>query len=206
GAQRIKGYRPDEIIGKHFSIFYPEADKQSHKPERELEIASRTGVYEEEGWRLRKDGSRFWASVVITAVHDEHGDLRGFAKVTRDITERKRAEETQLALVEQQQGRMQAEDDRRRAEQSYRVAQEANRATADAKSTTRPPSIAPALGTIPADPPRLHQVMWNLLSNAVKFTPKHGVVQVGAQRAASQVQLSVTDTGEGIEPGFLPHV
>src|SRR5205085_5606013 len=89
GAQRIKGYTADDIIGKHFSIFYPEEDKQSKKPERELEIAERTGVYEEEGWRLRKDGSRFWANVVITAVHDEHGNLRGFAKVTRDITERK---------------------------------------------------------------------------------------------------------------------
>src|SRR6185436_11649920 len=86
GAQRIKGYTPNEIIGKHFSIFYPEADVQSGKPPRELEIASRTGVYEEEGWRLRKDGSRFWANVVITAVHDERGKLRGFAKVTRDIT------------------------------------------------------------------------------------------------------------------------
>ena len=121
GAQRIKGYTADEIIGKHFSIFYPEEDIRSGKPPRELEIASRTGVYEEEGWRLRKDGSRFWANVVITAVRDEHGTLRGFAKVTRDITERKRAEETQRALIEQQQ-------ERRRAEQSYRVAQEANRA------------------------------------------------------------------------------
>src|SRR5438067_12905499 len=122
GAQRIKGYKPDEIIGKHLSIFYPEADKASHKPERELEIASRDGVYEEEGWRLRKDGSRFWANVVITAVHDEKGTLRGFAKVTRDITDRKHSEETQRALVEQQQARLQAEDERRRAEQSYRVA------------------------------------------------------------------------------------
>src|ERR1043165_5147483 len=128
GAERINGYKPDEIIGKHFAIFYPEVDKESHKPERELEIARRTGVYEEEGWRLRKDGSRFWSNVLITAVRDEQGELRGFAKVTRDITERKRAEETQRALVEQQQARLQAEDERRRAEQSYRVAQEANRA------------------------------------------------------------------------------
>jgi PAS domain S-box-containing protein len=128
GAQRIKGYTADEIIGKHFSIFYPEEDIESGKPPRELEIAGRTGVYEEEGWRLRKDGSRFWANVVITAVRDESGTLRGFAKVTRDITERKRAEETQRALIEQQHARLQAEDERRRAEQSYRVAQEANRA------------------------------------------------------------------------------
>src|ERR1051325_172817 len=128
GAQRIKGYSADEIIGKHFSIFYPQADIESGKPPRELEVATATGVYEEEGWRLRKDGSRFWANVVITAVRDETGTLRGFAKVTRDITDRKRAEETQRALIEQQKARLQAEDERRRAEQSYRVAQEANRA------------------------------------------------------------------------------
>src|ERR1044071_8661925 len=127
GAQRIKGYTAEEIIGKHFSIFYPQEDLDSGKPPRELEIATSTGVYEEEGWRLRKDGSRFWANVVITAVRDEHGTLRGFAKVTRDITERKRAEETQRALIEQGP-RLEGEDERRRAEQSSRVAQEANRA------------------------------------------------------------------------------
>src|ERR1051325_8200315 len=80
GAERIKGYTAGEIIGRHFSIFYTPEDLAAHKPERELEIASRTGRYEEEGWRLRKDGSRFWASVNITALRDEHGELVGFAK------------------------------------------------------------------------------------------------------------------------------
>jgi PAS domain S-box-containing protein len=296
GAQRIKGYKADEIIGKHFSIFYPEAEVKAHKPERELEIAAHTGTFEEEGIRLRKDGTPFWANVVITAVHDEHGRLRGFAKVTRDITDRRRAEETRRKLMEQQQARLQAEDERRRAEQSYRVAQEANRAkdeflmtlshelrtpmtailgwarllptmspedtnfreaidqiargaqlqahliddvldvsrivsgklrlsreaidvshmlanaveavrpTAEAKSITLVTSFGPGLGTIVADPTRIQQVLWNLLSNAVKFTPKRGKVEVGARRTSSHLQLTVTDSGEGIDPGFLPHV
>jgi PAS domain S-box-containing protein len=128
GAQRIKGYAPEEIIGRHFSAFYPEEDKLDQKPERELEIAKQYGSVEDEGWRLRKDGTRFWANVVITAVHDEHGKLRGFAKVTRDMTERKRAEEMQRALFEQREARFHAEEERRQAEASYRVAQEANRA------------------------------------------------------------------------------
>jgi len=89
GAQRIKGYRSNEIIGKHFRIFYPQEQRDIHHPENELEIASTRGVYEEEGWRIRKDGSRFWASVVITAVYDQEGQHIGFAKVTRDMTERR---------------------------------------------------------------------------------------------------------------------
>ena len=93
GAQRIKGYKPAEIIGQHFSIFYPEHDRQSRRPDRELEVAEREGRYEEEGWRIRKDGSRFWANVVITALRDASGKLRGFAKVTRDLTDRRRAED-----------------------------------------------------------------------------------------------------------------
>jgi len=93
GAHRIKGYRQQEILGRHFSLFYPEEDLKRGKPERALEMAQEKGTFEEEGWRVRKDGSRFWASVLITALWDEAGGLRGFAKVTRDITERKRAEE-----------------------------------------------------------------------------------------------------------------
>jgi PAS domain S-box-containing protein len=92
GAQRLKGYTEKEIIGKHFSIFYPPADIADKKPERELIIATSEGKYEEEGWRLKKDGTRFWANVVITAVRDENGNLAGFAKVTRDLTERREAQ------------------------------------------------------------------------------------------------------------------
>ncbi len=296
GAERIKGYRPDEIIGSHFSRFYSEEDKANRKPERELEIARAQGSVEDEGWRLRKDGTRFWANVVITAVFDRTGELRGFAKVTRDISDRKEAEETRRALLEQREARVQAEEERRRAEASYRVSQEANRAkddflmtlshelrtpmtailgwsrmlpamspddpmfheavmsiaggaqlqarliddildvsrivsgklrlspetmevarvilnaaeavnaTAQAKNITVTMSLPPTLGVIVADPTRIQQVIWNLLNNAVKFTPRGGKVEVSARRTASQVQISVTDTGEGIDPQFLPHI
>ena len=96
GAERIKGYRAKEIIGQRFSKFYPPEDIAAGKPARELEIASRTGKYEEEGWRVRKDGSTFWASVIITALHNKAGELVGFAKVTRVLTERRAAEQRAL--------------------------------------------------------------------------------------------------------------
>ncbi|HEY3113307.1 MAG TPA: ATP-binding protein [Gemmatimonadaceae bacterium] len=97
GAERIKGYSSDEIIGQHFSVFYPhEAIERGH-PQHELDIAARDGTFEEEAYRLRKDGSLFWASVVITAVRDENDNLIGFAKVTRDLTERRNAEQRALA-------------------------------------------------------------------------------------------------------------
>ena len=91
GAQGIKGYTHDEIVGRHFSIFYSQAEKDARKPEMELEVAGRDGRFEDEGWRLRKDGTRFWANVIITALRDETGELVGFAKVTRDLTERQAA-------------------------------------------------------------------------------------------------------------------
>ncbi len=93
GAERIKGYRADEIIGRDFSCFYSSEDIERGKPEEQLKIAAREGRSEDDGWRIRKDGSRFWASVVITALHDPDGKLLGFSKVTRDITERKRIRE-----------------------------------------------------------------------------------------------------------------
>jgi len=89
GAQRIKGYRAGDIIGRHFRSFYPREMQEIRHPEHELELALRDGHYEEEGWRIRKDGSRFWASVVITAVHNREGVHIGFAKVTRDMDERR---------------------------------------------------------------------------------------------------------------------
>jgi len=92
GAERIKGWKEEEIIGKHFSVFYSQAEVADAKPERELQIARSVGRFEEEGWRYRKDGSRFWASVVITPLRDEQGREYGFAKVTRDMTERQRIE------------------------------------------------------------------------------------------------------------------
>ena len=95
GAKRIKGYGPDEIIGQHFSKFYPLDALQQHLPERELQVAGTDGRFENEGWRLRKDGTRFWANVVITALRDDTGLLRGFAQVTRDLTQRREDEEVE---------------------------------------------------------------------------------------------------------------
>lgn len=93
GAERFKGYRADEIIGSHFSRFYPPEALARQLPERELEMATRDGAFEDEGWRVRKDGSLFWANVVITAMRDPSGRLVGFAKVTRDLTQRRHQEE-----------------------------------------------------------------------------------------------------------------
>jgi len=93
GAERFKGYRADEIIGRHFSRFYPPEALARGLPQHELEVAREVGSFEDEGWRVRKDGSLFWANVVITAVHDATGTLVGFAKVTRDLTQRKNQEE-----------------------------------------------------------------------------------------------------------------
>jgi PAS domain S-box-containing protein len=93
GAERLKGYAPSEIIGKHFSCFFPEDDARKGEPQRQLEAAARQGRYDCENWRVRKDGSRFWANIVLTAIRDDQGKLVGFAKVTRDFTERMRAQE-----------------------------------------------------------------------------------------------------------------
>src|SRR2546430_1241798 len=92
GAERLKGYRAEEIMGQHFSRFYPPEDVQAGKPERALQQAVAEGRWEDEGWRVRKDGVRFWANVIITTLHDAEGTPLGFAKLTRDLTERRRAE------------------------------------------------------------------------------------------------------------------
>ena len=92
GAERIKGYSADEIVGKHFSAFYTEEDRAAGLPKKVLETARKEGKFEGEGWRLRKDGTRFWASVVVDAMRNSKGDLIGFAKVTRDMTEKRDAQ------------------------------------------------------------------------------------------------------------------
>ena len=93
GAQRIKGYAPEEIVGAHFSKFYTTEDRQAGEPQRALEAVARDGQFEKEGWRVRKDGSRFWANVVLDAIRNDQGELIGFATITRDITERRKSQE-----------------------------------------------------------------------------------------------------------------
>ena len=105
GAERIKQYKADEIIGQHFSVFYPREAVGPGRPQHELEVARAEGRFEEEGWRVRKDGTQFWANVVITALYDKAGHLRGFSKITRDMTERKRAEENARRLIQEETAR-----------------------------------------------------------------------------------------------------
>lgn len=102
GAQHIKGYTEEEILGQHYRVFYPEQERAAQHPERNLAHALREGSYAEEGWRVRRDGTRFWASVVITAVFDDDGRHRGFAKVTRDQSEARAREEQRRLAIEQQ--------------------------------------------------------------------------------------------------------
>ncbi len=106
GAQRIKGYTQQEILGQHFSRFYTEEDRAVGLPRKALDIAAKVGRFENEGWRVRKDGSRFWASVVIDAIRENDGSLLGFAKVTRDITEKR---ETQRTLEQAREELFQAQ-------------------------------------------------------------------------------------------------
>src|SRR5690606_30709118 len=96
GAALIKGYTAEEIIGQHFSCFYTEEDRRRGEPQRGLDEALRANSFQNEGWRVRKDGSHFWASIVIDPIYDEDGKLAGFAKVTRDVTERKLSEEKRM--------------------------------------------------------------------------------------------------------------
>lgn len=126
GAKRIKGYEASEIIGKHFSIFYPPHENRRGKPDYELRVAADEGRWEEEGWRLRKDGTRFWANVVITALRNEDGDLVGFAKVTRDLSERRQAEEERRQLLTQERAaRAEAEAAIERLQAILRVTEDA---------------------------------------------------------------------------------
>jgi PAS domain S-box-containing protein len=113
GAKRIKGYAADEIIGQHFSRFYPQEAIDRGWPAHELEVARKEGRFEDEGWRVRKDGTQFWANVVITALYDHDGAFRGFAKITRDLTERRQAEENARRLVEEETARRVAEENAR---------------------------------------------------------------------------------------------
>jgi PAS domain S-box-containing protein len=125
GAQRIKGYSADEIIGRSFTTFYPREAIAAGFPQYELEVASREGRFEDEGWRVRKDGSRFWANVVITALRSGAGEPIGFVKVTRDLTARRAAEEQAQRLAAEQAAHAEATRRSEELEAALRAAQEA---------------------------------------------------------------------------------
>ena len=118
GAERLQGYKAEEVIGQPFSRFYPQEAIDRGWPAHELRVAQAEGRFEDEGWRVRKDGSRFWANVVITALHDEQSHLHGFSKITRDLTERKRSEENSCRLAEEQAARKAAEEGQRQVRAS----------------------------------------------------------------------------------------
>ena len=307
GAEHLTGYRPEDIIGHHCSCFYPEEDIRAKKPDKELEITLAKGRLENEGWRIRKDGSRFWANVITTALFDENRKHIGFAKVTRDLTERriaeealraervdleKRVEERTAALAKANLDLAKANKEMARAndklEKASRMKDEflavlshelrtpltsiygwlsllrsgkveqadtmkalqviernvkaqtqlvddllnvsriitgnlkiapqwvdaasivnaavdAIRPAAKAKNISLTVEAADSESLF-ADPDRLQQVVWNLLTNAVKFTGKNGEVRVKVARVASKIQITVSDTGQGIPPEFLPYV
>ena len=110
GAQRIKGYTADEIVGQHFSLFYTPEEREAGRPMRLLGWAAEDGRFEDEGWRVRKDGTRFWADVIVTALKDEDGTPYAYAKITRDLTERRAAEERERHLLAEQRARAAAEE------------------------------------------------------------------------------------------------
>jgi PAS domain S-box-containing protein len=288
GARKTKGYEAAEIIGRHFSAFYTPEDRERGKPERVLETVRREGRFEEEGWRIRKDGTRFWANVVISMLRDEEGQAVGFAKVTRDLTARRAAEETARELAREQSARLVAETVARKAEETNRVKDEflatvshelrtPLNAIVGWSSILRQRQLDPAVSraieiiernahaqvkiiedildvsriitgklridprptdlisitnqaldvvrhsasakqinldfrqateacSFVGDPERIQQVVWNLLSNAIKFTGSGGAVHIDVQRTDTSATLSVTDTGLGIDPDFLPYL
>jgi PAS domain S-box-containing protein len=291
GAARIKGYTADEIIGQHFSVFYPQDAKDSGWPDHELQVAAEKGSFVDTGWRLRKDGTTFWANVTITAIRDDSGQLIGYAKLTRDMTEAKRIEamehdnrQREEMLDAERSARMAAQRATRlkdeflatlshelrtplsailgwtqlllrdgppkRPDEQIRAIEVIDRnaraqvqliddlldlsrimtgklrldlhqisfasvieaavdsamPAAEAKGIRMKAILGAGRDVISADGGRLQQVVWNLLTNAIKFTPKGGQVQVLLQRVNSHLELSVSDTGIGIPPDYLPYV
>jgi PAS domain S-box-containing protein len=279
GARRVKGYDDDEIIGQHFSRFYP-PELPRDLIDAELDTTVRDGHFHDEGWRIRKDGSRFWADVTISPVRDHSGQLVGFAKVTRDMTAKREADTQRTVLVQEQAKRQAAENSDRMKDEFLStlshelrtplnailgwtnvmehsrddatitkglsvVARNAlmqNQLIADildmqrlasgrlrlnvapvdlakviemALDTVQPSAhaknirLVPILDTtvaIPGDAERLQQVIWNLLSNAIKFTPKGGRVTLRLGRIDSQVDITIEDSGPGIDLEFLPYI
>ncbi|MDB5297881.1 MAG: hybrid sensor histidine kinase/response regulator, partial [Phycisphaerales bacterium] len=283
GAERVFGYAADEVMGQPADILFTPEDRERGEPANELATAAAEGRASDDRWQVRRDGSRFWANGVTSAIRDAAGTLRGFAKVCRDQTEPKRLAEQRERLLEREQAaRAEAEravtmkdeflavvshelrtpltsiliwsnlltgasltdEDRAAAAQTIRQNAEAQRqliddlldasrmtsgklrlnvrevnavevvraavdvvrSMADATGVAVELALDERAGRVRADPDRLQQIVWNLLSNAVKFTPRGGRVSVGLRRLDGDLRITVTDTGQGISPEFLPFV
>jgi PAS domain S-box-containing protein len=283
-AEQIAGYKEDEVLEKDCSIFYTREDQSVNKPAALLQIAAERGACEDEGLRVRKDGSRFAANVKLIALRKGGGPILGFASLTRDITQRKISEAEHARLLEREQtartiaekankmkdeflalcshelrtpltpmlgwirllrtsaindpksfahgleiiernvnieaqliedlldvsrimsGKLRLETDKTDLIPVINSAIDAVGSSAEHKAIKIDTELDPAVGEVMGDSARLQQVIWNLLSNAIKFTPKDGTIQVRMEREGSNVKIIVSDNGEGIDPGFLPHV
>jgi len=275
-AERIKGYTADEIIGQPFATFFTAEDRERGEPERELQATRDDGRAERSGWRVRKDGSRFWGEEVATAIRDHSGRLIGYSKITRDTTERRRAELERERLLRQATDSNRVKDEflstvshelrtplnailgwvhlaRLREHDPKYVAEGLSVIERNARAQARlvddlldvsrivsgkaelklePIAFAAALGAaleaagpsaqrkgisltsdyratddeLHADPERLQQVIANVLNNAIKFTPAGGTVVATTTASDDSIQLTVTDSGQGIDPDFLPLV
>lgn len=277
GAQRLLGYSASEAIGQDWGLLFSPEDRSSGAAERMIVEAAESGTSDAERWHLRKDGTRFWGSGVLTALRREDGSVRGFVKVLRDETGRKQSEitlQTSKAAAEEASrtkdeflailshelrtplsaillwakmlsdrpanGDEQLREGLRAIKSSAeaqkeliedlldvsriasgqlrmqmreidllpvaRDAIEAIAPTAEAKGVKLSADFSSKRATVRADPNRLRQILWNLLTNAVKFTPAKGRVDVGVRRMNGEIEISVSDSGRGIGPEFLPHV
>jgi PAS domain S-box-containing protein len=283
GAERITGYKEHEILGSDLSVFFTPEEIEKGTPQRALEVATAEGRCEEEGERVREDGSCYWASAITTALWDESGRLRGFAKVIHDITRRKQAEEERERLLSQEKAaREEAESAGRlkdeflatlshelrtpltailgwarlgsdgsvpdhQSRQAMKVIAENARAqarliddildmsrivTGRLELDTQPVEVERVFQSVVdvvrpsaelkrltlnvednaqgdvvlGDAGRLRQAIWNLLSNAVKFSNEGGRVEARLARAGNKIEITVSDTGVGIDPEFMPHV
>src|SRR5438309_1140768 len=190
GAQRIKGYQAEEVLGRHLSTFYPAEDVAAGIPARGLRVAEQQGQFEAEGWRVRKDGSRFWASIVITALRDEAGRLSGFAKITRDITERKKIQDQ---LVEAE----------RREAAKFREHADRMAILEETKSQFLKLAMPDHAVPVNADRKRLSMILHKLLDNAIKYSPDGGEIACEVLVLPGWAELDVRDQGLGLEPAQL---
>jgi PAS domain S-box-containing protein len=195
GAERIKGYRAEEIVGKDFSCFYTAEDIQSGKPGEELKIATAKGRFEDEGWRVRKDGSRFWANVIITALCDKAGNVRGFSKIARDITEKKQAEEELRGHREHLEELVQERTAELKKSQEIisRQAQEILDISTPVMQVWEGVLVAPLIGSL--DSQRTQQFMEQLLNRIVDTNSSMTLVDItGVPTVDTQTAQHLIDT------------